>query len=346
MTKPSFDKYRSYQVEDFVMDDTFQQWIRHPDTTSDQVWQQFLNTYPDKREQVEEAGEIVSNIRYQSYTLSQEQQEGILQKAYDQAEKSVLGSKRRFMLPGQKYMAIAATVSLLILSAIAFWLSLPSYDIYETGDQENRTIQLADGSQVSLNANTKIKVSIDVETNEPREVWLEGEAYFHVKRLEEQETETLPALKNFIVHTDNFDIEVLGTVFNAASRSKKSEVLLESGKVKVASQQIEQTQILQPGDLLTLSEEDKNFQIKKTTPDTAPAWRDNFFIFENTPLSQVAHAIEDYYGLEVEIADRQIADKIFTAKVSRDELPMLLKAIEGSFGVEVMQEKGTIRIRP
>lgn len=345
MTQPSFYDYLKYQVEDFVMDDAFQRWIRHPDDASRQFWQEFLLTYPDKREQIEEAAEIVRHIRYQPHTLSREKQERILQNVYARAEKNSSQNRQIFFLSYyKKYMAVAATLSLLLLATIVFWLSLPAYDTYATGFQENKTIRLADGSEVSLNANTKIKVSIDLKSNQPREVWLEGEAYFQVKRLEGQEAERLPKLRNFVVHTDNFDIEVLGTTFNVSSRAKKSEVLLKSGKVKVASQQIEQTQILQPGDLLTLSGEDRNFHLKKT--EAEPDWRDNFFIFENTPLNEVALAIEDYYGLEVKISSQQLEDKIFTARISRDELPMLLKAIEASFDVKIKREKDMIQIQP
>ncbi len=366
MNKFLLYRYQDHVMEEFVMDEAFQQWVRHPDATSNQFWQQFLHTFPDKRGQVEEASEIVRSIHYSNQTLSKKQQAAILQKVYigvdaaavdtaavdtaavDTAavDTAPLASRKTPFLFHKRYIAIAATISLLLISMVGFWLYFPAYETYETGYQENKTIQLADGSEVSLNANTKIKVSIDVDENKAREVWLEGEAYFHVKRMDGQTGEKLPELKNFIVHTDNFDIEVLGTVFNVSNRSKKSEVLLKSGKVKVASQQIEQTQILQPGDLLTLSEIDERFHLKKTETATKLAWRDNFFVFDNAPLSQVARAIEDYYGLEVKIADKRLADKIFTARISRQELPLLLKAIEASFGVKVLNDKGTINIQP
>jgi transmembrane sensor len=86
--------------------------------------------------------------------------------------------------------------------------------------------------------------------------------------------------------------------------------------------------------------------MKKTKADLVPSWRENFFVFENTPLHQVARSLEDYYGLEVTIADQQLATKTFTAKISRDDLPMLLKAIEASFGVSVTREEQAIHIQP
>ena len=347
MAELSFHTYQNYQTEDFVMDEAFQQWVRHPDPVSDQFWQRFLVAHPDQRETVEEAHELVRNIRYRPYTLSPTRQQQILEAAYDQAAKSQWTSGQlRSPTFSRKYRAAAAAISLLLFSTLAYWLLQPSYDTYHTGYQENQTIQLADGTEVTLNANTRLSVKMDTAANQPREVWLEGEAYFHVKRLEEPEAKKTPQRKNFVVHTGNFDIEVLGTTFNVASRSEESEVLLKSGKVLVASPQIAQTQVLQPGDRLTLSEEDKTFRLKKTERDTDLAWRDNFFFFENTPLYQVARALEDYYGLEIIIIDPALAHKIFTAKVSRDQLPMLLEAIEASFGVTITREADTIKIHP
>ena len=68
------------------------------------------------------------------------------------------------------------------------------------------SVILPDGSNVWLNAGSRMKYyrSFDVES---REVFLEGEAYFDVKR------EKYP----FIVHTSHLDIQVLGTVFNVKS---------------------------------------------------------------------------------------------------------------------------------
>lgn len=337
--------YQRYQVEDFVMDEAFQQWVRHPNTASDQFWQRFLVTYPEQRSTVEEARKLIENIRYQPYILPEARQQQILEAAYAQASNRMSAQKLLQIFP-RKYWAVAATFILLVCSALVFWLLLSSYTTYETGYQENKKILLADGSKVTLNANTRLNVNVDAEADQPREVWLEGEAYFEVKQLNATNTKGESAgRKKFIVHTDHFDVEVLGTVFNVTNRAEKSEVLLQSGAVQIASQRIKQTQRLQPGDVLTLTEEDQNFRLEKVETATELAWRANLFVFEDTPLHQVARAMEDYYGLDVMIADPALKDKLFTAKISRDQLPILLKAIEAAFGVTVIRDTEIITIR-
>lgn len=341
MHKPTFEKYAHFQAEDFLQDEYFLHWVLSDIKEVDAFWNTFIISYPHQKERVEEAQRLAWSIRYKSHRLSQEKQDAILEQVYEGPKRESVSSA----FYQKRYMAVAASMSLLLVSAL-FWLLFPSYETYETGYQETRTVQLADGSEVTLDANTTIRVAIDTEENQPRQLWLEGEAYFNVAHLNDEKIADLPNLKKFVVHTDNFDIEVLGTVFNASSRASKSEVQLKEGSVKVASEKIAQTQILEPGDQLALSEQDEAFQIKKMEKVVEPAWRENYFIFNDTPLLEVAQEIENYYGLEVDLADPLLAEKIFTARVSREDLQMLLEAIEASFGVRVKREGDKIKIQP
>lgn len=343
MEKPSFWSYVDYQVEDFLMDENFQQWVQGTDAASEEYWQQFLKSYPQKKEQLEQARILATSIKYHPQKLSIEKQKEILQNVYAGAD------KRTVSLPDRKplsfsYWAAAAAIALLFISGIAYWLTQDNVQVYQTAARENKTILLADGSEVTLNANTKLSVQIDEEADQARQVWLDGEAFFEVKRLSVDQYESRPQSRSFIVHTSNFDIEVLGTSFNVSSSPQKSEILLKTGKVKVESKQINQTQVLQPGDMLSLAQQENSFMLRKEPGETELAWRENFFIFENTPLNEVAEAIENYYGLEVQIMNKAIEERQFTAKLSRNNLPVLLEAIEESFQVKVVRKEGEIQI--
>jgi len=339
MQQPTLEKYAHHQAEDFLQDEYFQHWVISDDQEADAFWKAFVADYPHQKERVKEARKLAEGIHYKPHMLSQTRQDAILKSVYGASFKKRWAS---FMFQ-KRHMAVAASAAFLLLSTIFWWL-YPDHHTYQTGYQETKAIILADGSRVMLNANTTIRVAIDPEENQPRQVWLEGEAYFQVTHMGDEKIGLRPELKKFVVHTDNFDIEVLGTIFNASSRKAKSEVLLKEGSVKVASQKIAQTQILEPGDQLALSEEDQAFQITKSEKVEEPAWRENYFIFQNTPLEEVAQEIENYYGLEVELADPVLKKKIFTAKVNRDSLSMLLEAMEVSFGVSISHQQNKIKI--
>jgi len=341
MQEPTFEKYAHFRVEDFLQDAYFQHWVKSDDVEVNAFWQGFLLSYPHQEDSLAEAYKLAKSIRYKPYRLSKARQDKILEQVYGTSSSS--GSISIFNQ--KRYLAVAASLSLVLVSVL-FWLFYPTHETYTTGYRESRTVKLADGSEVTLNANTTIRVDINTDENQPRQVWLEGEAYFHVKHLENDLADRLPKLKKFVVHTDNFDIEVLGTVFNASNRERKSKVYLQEGKVKVASEKIAESQVLEPGDQLALSEEDQSFRINRVGRLEEPAWKENYFVFENTPLREVAQSIEQYYGIEVILTDPSLPDKIFTAKVSRDDLAVLLQALEASFGVQVSSREDQIRIGP
>lgn len=141
---------------------------------------------------------------------------------------------------------IAATVALLITSSIAcyyVWNDIKS-SAQDTvlcqmevplGSQTK--VVLPDGSVVCLNSGSVLKYDPAFVRNKNREVYLVGEGYFEVHKNTE---------KPFIVHTEDLNIKVLGTVFNirAYKEEPNIEVALVEGKVNVFSQSEEKGNIV------------------------------------------------------------------------------------------------------
>src|SRR5690606_8958967 len=94
-----------------------------------------------------------------------------------------------------------------------FFMTAPSTVYYATDFGEIQTITLPDGSKATLNGNSTLQISENWE--ESREVWLDGEAFFEVKKIPEKSSQP-GALrgKKFLVHTHHLAVEVLGTTFN------------------------------------------------------------------------------------------------------------------------------------
>lgn len=86
-------------------------------------------------------------------------------------------------------------------------------------------IVLADGTQVTMKASSKLRYPASFGSG-PREVWLDGEAYFDVEH---------DAEHPFIVHSYRQSVRVLGTTFNVQAYSNESEntVTLLSGAVEL-----------------------------------------------------------------------------------------------------------------
>ena len=225
---------------------------------------------------------------------------------------------------------LAASVILFISAGFYFLQDEWLYRSYAAEKGTIRTVILDDGSTVTLNANSCIRVPRDFMGHDNREVWIKGEAFFEVTRKTD--------LMKFIVHTDNFDVEVLGTKFNIQNRRNRSKVTLAEGKVKLVAKD-RQPLIMKPGEQVTLSSAEDQFEKQLVKPEKYEAWRNNMLVFENTPLSEVAQIIHDYYGVTMIVTDSVLSTRQFTGTLPNNDLSIILLALKTSYKINI-EHKG------
>ena len=103
---------------------------------------------------------------------------------------------------------MAAAVALLLLTT-GLWTfrNVLIYKTYHTASGETKTFVLVDGSQVTLNTLSSLRVPRWGFGSSSREVFLDGEAAFSVRHT--------PDGRKFIVKTQkDFEVVVLGTEFS------------------------------------------------------------------------------------------------------------------------------------
>lgn len=218
--------------------------------------------------------------------------------------------------------------SIMVLTSISLYLmnDFVFYRTYTSHKGKIRSVTLEDGSRVTLNANSSLKVLRDLFSHEDREVWIKGEAFFEVTRKSDQ--------RKFIVHTDNLVVEVLGTKFNVNSRRNKTEVMLAEGKVKLVAKDI-QPLIMQPGEQVSLSSSHDQFEKQLFEPEKYEAWQNNMLVFENTPLSEVTQIIQDYYGVKMIVSDSLLGKRQFTGTLPNNDLDVILLALRTSYKISI-----------
>jgi ferric-dicitrate binding protein FerR (iron transport regulator) len=151
-------------------------------------------------------------------------------------------------------------------------------------------LTLADGTQVWLNAESRLEFP-DRFNNDTREVRLQGEAYFEVKK---------DAKRPFIVHSDYLTTRVLGTSFNVRAYSARdAAVTLVTGRVKVNAG--ETAQVLKPGQQASLTK----LQLTVKDVDTYPVtqWKEGFFYFDNQTLFSIMQELARWYNVNVSFDD-------------------------------------------
>jgi transmembrane sensor len=330
-----------YSISDFVLDESFQQWVLQPTVETDIVWQNFLEENPAKSEDISKAKKLVLNFREDNDTPPIERMglvwSKIKQQTIEQEEVEIIS-----LAPKKTYswLRIAASITLLmgICGSIYYYLNAHNDTVYQVAFGENKEVTLPDGSIVKLNANSTLKTAKDWSGDTPREVWLSGEAFFTVTKKPNQGN------TKFIVHTNHVDVEVLGTEFNVSDRDTNTDVTLNSGKIKleVHKENNTETIIMKPGEQVSYSANSLIVNKKEVKPELVSAWVNNRWMLESTSLNEIAHKIEQTFGLEVIIKDSHLAQERMTGVIVTNNLDEVLEGISTIYSLKVKKEKNQV----
>jgi len=204
-----------------------------------------------------------------------------------------------------------------------------TYQEFSTQKSERSTLLLSDGTSIRLNSATKIRFPI-LFSKEKREVFLDGEAFFEVAH-----NKTSP----FLVHTEDANIRVLGTVFNVTSYSEdnKTQVIVSEGQVALAG--------IKQQDEVLLHRNQVSRIIKGGSPSTAEAirsdkylaWLKNQMIFENATLAEVIKQLSRKYDVEFEVHDSSLLKRHIVATFSTESLSQIIRSLSLSLRFQYEQ---------
>lgn len=245
---------------------------------------------------------------------------------------------------GTQWLKIAAAIILtLVISYIYREFTTrqesEAMNIVSVPAGQRTNITLPDGTNVWLNTRTTLKYSTTFN-NRDRIVFLEGEAFFDVKKNKD---------KPFIVKTKAYNVEALGTKFNVDAYPETTgfEAVLMNGSIKVSSQtHPSQNVILKPEQKISL----ENGQLKVTkVEDYNPyRWKEGLICFYNIGFSDIIKTFEKCYGIKIVIENKNALTYKFTGKFRQaDGIDYILQVIQQSinFKFEKDNEKQIIYIK-
>lgn len=179
-------------------------------------------------------------------------------------------------------------------------------------------LELADGSKVLLNADTRIRYPERFAANERRIELISGEARFRVKH-----NAAIP----FLVVTKGQVIKDIGTDFdvNAYDDEPVIKTTLVEGSVEITKGA--QSRILKPGQQ-AISHADNPLQVQTANIDQVTAWQNGKFYFEKTGLRELMRQVSRWYNIDV-VYEGDVPDDAFTGQPSRKvNLSQMLKILE------------------
>lgn len=125
--------------------------------------------------------------------------------------------------PRRRFLAVGASALMVTLAGGVWWQSA-RYPLYSTDIGERRSITLADGSAVDLNARSKLRV--EFSKNERRVELLNGQALFQVAK---------DKGRPFIVASGEATVRAVGTQFDVYRKDSGTTVTVLEGRVAVYS---------------------------------------------------------------------------------------------------------------
>lgn len=348
---PPIPDYNQFTVNEFVLDNSFRCWVFQPDEQTMSFWHSYLLTNPEQRGDIEAASSLLLHLRSRHDDLPRASRERIwqvLQTAHDQQtwpgtrrQKSRSFANRRFGYPARSWVMAASLAGLLLLAGGGWFVWNSQPEEIHTNYGERRIVTLPDGSRVQLNGNSTLRYTNNWE-DQNREVWLTGEAFFVVTK-----RHSPTGRLKFVTHTPDLDISVLGTRFNVNTHRGNTAVTLLEGRVQLSKPDAPSGRIIEmkPGQFAATQPNIEQVEIRTEKPQLHTAWVSNQFIFEDTPLREIARQLQDTYGLDVVFEDNELANRRFTGNLSSQSVETLLTTLSLTFQLTVQRTGNTVSLR-
>ncbi len=254
------------------------------------------------------------------------------------------GLRRRDQAPSWRQigLALAAACLILALAAGGAWLRYVPH-VYETGVGERRLVALSDGSKLSLDAATLVKVRY---TGQRRQLWLEhGRARFEVAH---------NPLRPFSVTAGDEIVVATGTAFSVELVRKQVRVVLYEGHVMVldrtgddvrrtvtvGQRRMPADELLTPGRELILPAVEAASATPKATlvasldPVRSLSWESGQLVFEDEPLDLAVERMNRYAATPLVVADAPTGAVRISGVFRAGDTEALVQGLSAAFGLK------------
>lgn len=237
---------------------------------------------------------------------------------------------------------VAVLLPILLLSGLGFYLnrqtdlfSVTTYSEVYVPKGEDARIFFQDGTEVFLNADTKIRYPNRFGLRK-REIYLEGEAYFNVASNRS---------RPFVVHTQHTETEVVGTSFNvrAYGNSNTIEVVLDEGRTAFHVHQNSYPML--PGQKIEYDKSTGRITLRNLiNPSNASLWKKNVLHFYDTPLAEVIKELERRFDVQFHVQDAAALNYSYTLTTKQPGIENVLKELQKISPVKFVVEGDTVTV--
>lgn len=227
------------------------------------------------------------------------------------------------------YGGLAAATALALVIGGALWWT--GRGVYETSVGEQRVVQLADGSSVSLDTASRIRVRFD---GGERRIELDrGQALFRVAH---------EAGRPFVVHADGTEVVAVGTVFDVRRSDARVDVTLVAGVVDVVAPDVaEGRRRMAAGQKTQVSSQGVTTRAVDAAVETS--WTEGRLIFSDMTLEQAVSEVNRYLTDRIEIEDPALGRIVVNGVFRTGDRDAFVAAASDGLGLQaVTRADGTV----
>ena len=253
------------------------------------------------------------------------------QAAWERFQQRVGESRRRIIGSGYKAVPIwriaAAILLFLIIGGLGYWWLQNDAAVtqqFTTAENRVTTDTLPDGSLVVLNKRSTISYPSAFKGDD-RQVDLKGEAFFQVKPNKK---------KPFIISVDKVKIIVLGTSFNVRNGTSGTEVIVETGVVRVTDGA--RTVELKAGERSLFGSKDSVLTKEPVEDHLYNYYRTKEFVCDDTPLWKLVDVLNEAYDAHIVIGRNELRSLRLNTTFQNESLEQVLTVISLTFNIKIV----------
>jgi len=186
---------------------------------------------------------------------------------------------------------------------------------------------LSDGSVITLNKRSTITYPSKFKGN-TRTIALKGEAFFNVAPDKK---------KPFIISVNDVRVTVVGTSFNIKSENGSTEVVVETGIVRVTRSG--KTVELNAGEKIVMDAKDSTTVKEAVSDKLYNYYRSKEFVCDETPLWKLVQVLNEAYDSKIIIGRKELNEKRITTTFYNESLEKILEIIHLTFDITVIKKE-------
>lgn len=334
--------YSKFTTTDFFTDDLFVRHALSGDDASSAYWQSVARQYPQQAKAMQEARLWIWALNKQA--PYQPKVPASVAWATIEANIAVYRQRKQYYRPLRiaSRWAGAVAASLLLMIAIREFTA-QGKKTYATDFGNRGQIVLPDESVITLNANSNMHYNRTWRSDKPREIWLEGEAYFEVKHVAVRNR--LQQSDSFHVHVGGLDLTVLGTRFNIKNRRQRTEISLLEGSLRIVRKGTGAfVKIIRPGEAFVWDSTQLRLLEMERKPAASKSWTHDELDLDGYSLREILYVLQDTYGYSVTLQASELAERRLTGTIPAQNAEDILFVLKKVFNLKIEQENKHLTI--